>query len=354
MKIVVVGGGTAGHVLPTLPVIAALALDGHDICYIGTRSGLEEGLVAEAQCTYRGITAGKLRRYASLKNLLDMFRVIAGIVQALWLMLRLRPDVVFSKGGFVSFPVVFAAWLCRVPVVAHESDITPGLANRFAAPFVSTLCTSFPSTVMTEQKCKVVHTGTPLRASITGGNRAAGRALVGIGDAQSLLVVTGGSLGAERLNELVRESLDALCDEFFVFHVCGAGKFIPIKRKNYQQAEYVADGWGDILAAADVVISRAGANALFELVSLGKKNLLIPLSRAASRGDQIENAEFASAQGWSLVIAEEAVTTPGLMEGLNSLLEDAATWEKQLASFTPPDATEAIVKEIYLVSGVMP
>lgn len=354
MKVIVAGGGSAGHVLPAIPVIEALVEAGDEVLFIGTRSGLEEDLLQGVNCAFSGISAGKLRRYFSWENLLDVFRTMLGIVQSLWLVIRYRPGAIFSKGGYVSFPVALAGWLCRVPIVAHESDITPGLANRLVLPLAKTLCTSFAVTEIAARGLKVVHTGTPLREAITGGNAAEGRSRLGLADDDPLIVVTGGSLGADGLNEVVRASLPRLIERGHVFHVCGPGKIAGVEQPRYTEAEYVNEGWGDILAAADVVISRAGANALFELVALEKKNLLIPLPRRASRGDQIDNAAYAEEQGWSLVIAEEELTPKRLDHGVEALLEHGEKWQEQLAGFQIPNSTNAIVTEIHDAAGKSP
>lgn len=341
----VVGGGSAGHVLPAVPIIEVLLGAGHQVTFVGTRSGLEQGLLGDTRCDFQAISAGKLRRYFSLENLIDVLRVGLGIAQALWLMIRLRPDVIFSKGGFVSYPVALAGWLCRIPVVAHESDITPGLANRLVMPMASTLCTSFAPTHFAHAK-RVVHTGSPLRQSILQGDAAAGRARLSVPHNKALLVITGGSLGADGLNRIVRDSLEWLTPHFYVFHVCGSGKLAQRRVAGYEQVEYVSAGWGDVLAAADVIVSRAGANALFEIVALKKRNLLVPLPKVASRGDQLENAAYAEAQGWSLVIQEEDLTPIALRDGVNRLMDEAEQWSKNLDQFSSPDATAAIVREI--------
>ncbi len=354
MKVFIVGGGSAGHVLPTVPVVIALADEGHEVTFVGTNSGLEADLIAGLPCEFRAISAGKLRRYLSIENFVDIFRTLRGVCQSLLLVLKTRPHVIFSKGGYVSFPLVLAGWICRVPIVAHESDISPGLANRLVTPMADTICTSFADTAFERTKTRVVYTGTPLRAEITSGSATLGRQRLGITPDQPLLVVTGGSLGADRLNEIVRRAIPDLIQGFHVFHVCGPGKLAPIDVAGYVQAEFVAEGWGDLLAAADVVLSRAGANALFELIALRKKNLLVPLPKNASRGDQIENAAYAQKRGWSLVIAEEDLTAARLSAGVRQLLEHGDRWTQRLAEVSAPNAAHAIVMEIHAAVGKSP
>jgi UDP-N-acetylglucosamine--N-acetylmuramyl-(pentapeptide) pyrophosphoryl-undecaprenol N-acetylglucosamine transferase len=340
------GGGTAGHVIPAIPVIERARAAGARVSFVGSRSGLEARLLAETGVDYYGIAAGKLRRYLSLQNLADVFRVVAGLWQAWRLLGRLRPDVVFSKGGFVSFPVVFAAWLRRIPVVAHESDLTPGLANRLALPFVRTLCVTFAETRVDRFRGHRAVTGTPVRAALLSGDAARGRAALGIGADRPVLLVAGGSLGADAINRAVDGALDRLLESFEVVHVRGPGKRAARTARGYHPFEYVSDGWGDLLAAADLVVSRAGANTLYELIALRKPNLLIPLSSRVSRGDQVENAELARARGFSHVLAEQALNPASLVAAVTTLFAARAELQQRLAGFRAPDAVGAIVAEL--------
>lgn len=350
----VTGGGTAGHVLPALPVVETLLARGVDVDFVGGRTGFEERLVTplntgrgEApRLTYHGIATGKLRRYFSLANLADAFRVPLGVWQAWRLIGRVRPDVVFSKGGFVSFPVVLSAWLRRVPVVAHESDLTPGLANRLAAPFVQSLCVNFD--LHAAKHRRVVITGTPLRTDLREGDATRGREALGVTGDKPLLLVVGGSLGATRLNEVVREALDGLLAHYTVTHVCGPSKVDAAlaDTPGYTQLEYVDAGWGDIIAAAQLVVSRAGAGALYEWCALGKPHLLVPLPKTASRGDQIENAAFAKARGWSLVLAEEALTPVTLLDSVATLAAEAPRIRERLTTFQARDSVALIIREL--------
>lgn len=339
------GGGSAGHVIPAMPVMDAARQAGTRVSFIGSRSGLEERLLAGQDLDYYGIASGKLRRYLSVENLLDVFRVAAGIWQAFRLLGRLRPDVVFSKGGFVSLPVVLAARLRRLPVVAHESDLTPGLANRLALPFVQTLCVTFAETRAPRLRGRQITTGTPLRPALLAGQVQRGRDLVAAGE-RPVLLITGGSLGADAVNRAVLAALDDLLETFVVVHVCGPGKISDRQADGYHPFEYVDDDWPDLLAAADVVVSRAGANSLFELLALGKPNLLIPLSARVSRGDQLENAEYARARGYSRVLAEEDLDAERLLTAVLGVHRDAAELRRTLAGFQRPDAVAAIYREL--------
>ena len=332
--------------IPALPVIEALQEKGWEVAFIGSDSGLEERLVTSLGTPFFSVRTGKLRRYFSLANLTDALRIPIGIVQAFVILGRVRPDVVFSKGGFVAFPVVFAAWLRRIPVVAHESDLTPGLANRLSLPFVATLCVSFEGTRAAARR--VVHSGTPIREALLNGDASRGCDMAGLPGERPMLVVVGGSLGAQRLNEVTRAALPELTETFEVLHVCGTGHLDPDldSTPGYVQREFVSAGWGDILATAAVVVSRSGANALHELLTLGKPNLLVPLPTTASRGDQIENAAYAAERGYSTVLPEADLTPETLVANARGVLDTLEACRARLAEFRAPDATALIVAEL--------
>ena len=345
----VTGGGTAGHVIPSIPIIQRLLDDGLRVSFIGSTSGLEELLIEGLDIPFYGITTGKLRRYFSLENLLDAFRVFKGLWQAFLLIRRIKPVVVFSKGGYVAFPVVFAAWLCRVPVVAHESDLTPGLANRLCLPFIKSLCLNFAETSVRARN--VLVTGTAVRPNLLNGDTQRGRNWLDVPADSRVLVVVGGSLGAVAINTVVRESLARLCESYFVVHVCGAHQIdTTYDRPGYVQYEYVSEEWGDVLAAADLVISRSGANALYELLALKKVNILIPLSRRASRGDQIENATMAERRGWSFVVPEESLSQESLLNAVEFVDRDRGYWINNLQSFEVRDSVTLIYEELARVA----
>ena len=337
MHVLITGGGSAGHVTPALAVASELKARGCRLSYIGSNSGLEERLVAGSEMDYHGIAAGKLRRYLSLENLRDAGRVLLGIWQSWRLLGRLRPDVIFSKGGFVAFPVVFAGWLRGVPVVAHESDFSPGLANRLSQPFLRLLCVSFAETAVGVPGA--THTGSPVRQALLKGDAAAGRQRLGFGTEKPVVLVTGGSLGAQDLNRAVADALPALLTRWQVVHVCGAAEDLPEPQPGYVPLSYVDEGWGDILAAADMVVSRAGANALFELLALRKLHLLVPLPATASRGDQIENAAFARAHGYSDVLRNELLGGSALSDALEALWANREERLEALEQFDVPPAS---------------
>ena len=273
-QIILTGGGTAGHVTPNIALLPSLAQAGYKVSYIGSYNGIEKQLIEDLGIPYYGISSGKLRRYKSLKNLSDPFRVLAGYFQSRRLIKKLKPDIVFSKGGFVSVPVVLAAAHKHIPVIIHESDMTPGLANRIAMKSASKICCNFPETLKYLPENKAVLTGSPIRHELLLGNKFAGLKLCGFNTSKPIILVVGGSTGAVKVNNAVREILPELLKRFQVVHLCGKGKTdnslnnIP----GYIQFEYISKEMRDLFAMSDLVISRAGANAICELLALRKPN----------------------------------------------------------------------------------
>ncbi|MCX8130700.1 MAG: undecaprenyldiphospho-muramoylpentapeptide beta-N-acetylglucosaminyltransferase [Clostridia bacterium] len=292
-SIVLTGGGSSGHVTPNIALISKLKERNCEINYIGSENGIEKQLIMNENITYHSIKAGKLRRYFDLKNITDIYRVMDGFRQSVSIMRKLKPDILFSKGGFVSCPVVWAAWICKVPVVIHESDMTPGLTNRLSIPFSKKICFTFPESKEHISKEKGILTGIPIRQSLFTGEKSKGQKICEFNDDRPVLMVVGGSQGAENINKVIRNNLDRLIKEYNICHICGKGNLASNLQniKGYKQFEYIKEEQPHLYSLADVVISRAGATTLFELIALRKPNLLIPLSKNASRGDQILNAE---------------------------------------------------------------
>jgi len=319
------GGGTAGHVTPNIALMPALKEAGYDIRYIGSYTGMEKELIEAQGIPYYGISSGKLRRYLDLKNISDPFRVIKGFAQAISLMRKIKPDIVFSKGGFVSVPVVLAAKSCGVPAIIHESDITPGLANRIAIKGAKKVCCNFPETLKYLPAEKAVLTGSPIRKELFTGNKDAAYKLCNFPtEIKPVLLIVGGSTGSKAVNAAVRQILPELLENFHIIHLCGKGNLAPELNDlaGYAQFEYANKELTDMLALADMAISRAGANAICELLALHKPNILIPLSAAASRGDQILNANSFAKQGFSVVIEEENITDQLLLDTVNEVFKD--------------------------------
>ena len=326
-KIVLTGGGTAGHVTPNIALLPKLRELGYEIHYIGSYDGIEKKLIADFDIPYYGISTGKLRRYFDVKNFTDPFRVVKGFAEAKKILKQIKPDIVFSKGGFVSVPVVRAAASLKIPCIIHESDMTPGLANKLCIPVATKVCCNFPETLQNLPADKAVLTGSPIRGELTKGNKIAGLDLCGFSANQHVIMVIGGSLGAANVNKAVRDALPALLKDFQVVHLCGQGKVdnLLLNTKGYKQFEYVKAELKDLFAMADVVISRAGANAICELLALKKPNLLIPLV-SGSRGDQILNAKSFEAQGFSMVLSEDDITETALTDKVHELFFTRQTY----------------------------
>ncbi len=315
-RIILTGGGTAGHVTPNIALIPTLAKRGWDIHYIGSYNGIEKRLLNKLGIPYHAIASGKLRRYFDIKNLTDPFKVIKGTSQAFKCIRKLKPNVVFSKGGFVSVPVIIAAKLSGVPSIVHESDMTPGLANKLSIPFTTKVCTTFSETLKHLPSNKSILTGTPIRQEILNGNEARGYHLCNFTSDKPVLLMIGGSSGSVRINQVLRSALDMLLQHFQIVHLCGKGNLNDdLKdKKGYKQFEYVTEQLADLFAMSDVVISRAGANAIYELLALRKPNVLIPLPLSASRGDQILNARSFEKHGYSMVLEENQMNKTSLVE----------------------------------------
>ena len=347
-KIVLTGGGTLGHVTPHLALIPHLQARGYEIHYIGTENGMEAPKMRSVPgVTYHAVKSGKLRRYFSWQNFTDPFRVAAGAVQSARLMGKIRPDVVFSKGGFVAVPVVFGAWLHRIPVLCHESDLTPGLANKLCRPFAKKFATTFPECAEA-LGAKAEMTGTPLRPELFEGSREKGLQLFGFDGSKPVLLMMGGSSGAQSVNRALREALPRLTGKFDVAHVCGQGNLAPEMEgtPGYAQKEFLDAELPDALAAADLVLSRAGANALGEFQHLGRPMLLVPYPREASRGDQILNARSLEKRGLCRVLMQEDMTPYTLAEALEATWADRDRLEANLKAAPPADGTRRVLELI--------
>jgi UDP-N-acetylglucosamine--N-acetylmuramyl-(pentapeptide) pyrophosphoryl-undecaprenol N-acetylglucosamine transferase len=351
-RIVLTGGGTAGHVTPNIALLPALKREGYEVHYIGSYDGIERKLIEELNIPYYGISSGKLRRYFDPKNFSDPFKVVKGFFEALTLIKKLKPDVVFSKGGFVSVPVVLAAKRKGVPVIIHESDMTPGLANKISIPSAKKVCANFPETVKFLPEGKAVLTGTPIRQELFSGNKLRGLDFCGFSRNKPVLLVVGGSTGSVVVNEAVRAVLPVLLEKFQVVHLCGKDKLDEnlIKTPGYVQFEYIKKELSDLLEAADVIISRAGANAICELLALRKPHILIPLSAASSRGDQILNAGSFERQGYSYVLKEEALTKDSLLDAVETVYNKRKTYIEAMSQSKLNNSIETIIQLVKDVS----
>lgn len=352
-RIILTGGGTAGHVTPNIALLPELKAKGYDIHYIGSKNGIEKELIKECGIPYHGISSGKLRRYFDVKNFTDPFRVLKGCQEAGSLIKQLKPDVVFSKGGFVTVPVVWAAHRHKVPVVIHESDMTPGLANKLSLRYAKKVCTNFPETAKMFPEGKATLTGSPIRKELFSGNKLQGLDFCGFTINKPVILIIGGSLGSAVINKAVRDILPELLTHFQIIHLCGKGKVDESLNgtKGYVQFEYIKKELSDLMDAADVVISRAGANAICELLALKKPNILIPLSAAASRGDQILNAASFEQQGYSYVIQEEELNGDSLKQALKTVYEKHDQYVSAMEQSPLSNPIEKIVSILEEVSS---
>ena len=352
MKIIFTGGGTAGHVIPNIALMRRLQSEGWEVAYIGSKNGMEKAMIESlGNVPYFGIDTGKLRRYFSLQNFLDPFRVLHGVSEAWRIIRREKPDVIFSKGGFVSVPVVIASG--KTHVVAHESDYTPGLANRIAGRFSDTVCVTFEDTVKYIKHGTAVFTGTPIRPELYRGNEEHAKDFTGLDGKKPVLLVMGGSSGAVALNELLRGALDRLLPVYDIIHLCGRGKVDEsLHRDGYLQYEYIDEELPDLLALSDIVLSRAGANAVFELMALAKPAVLVPLPLSASRGDQILNAKYCEKKGYALHVDQDIATSDSLADAINHLFENRLEYSAAMAGDHKLDGTDEVLFEIRQAAGL--
>lgn len=352
-KIVMTGGGTAGHVTPNIALMPALRNEGFEISYIGSYEGIEKHLIEEQGIPYYGISSGKLRRYFDLKNFSDPLKVLKGYSQSIHLLKMLKPDVVFSKGGFVSVPVVLAARHCKIPAVIHESDLTPGLANKLAIPGAAKVCCNFPETLTYLPKEKAVLTGSPIRQELLKGNVNHAFSLCRFSDrTKPVILIIGGSSGSRAINIAIRGLLPELIKSYNIIHLCGKGNLDDSLYgiAGYAQFEYANQELSDMFALADLVISRAGANAICELLALKKPNILIPLPAESSRGDQILNANSFRSQGFSYVIEEDKLTNTALLEAIEHVFRKKDDYIKAMQNNSSGNAIDTIVGLLLKVS----
>ena len=327
LHIAFAGGGTGGHIYPGLAVAASLQkIMPCRVFWIGS-GAMDRTIVERAGLEFFAIPAGKLRRYFSVRNFFDMFKVAAGFAAARRLLKREKPALLFSKGGFVSVPPCAAAASLRIPVFTHESDYSPGLATRINARFAARIFTAFEEAAAflpPAARPKVQIVGNPIRPEFRAADAAKGRAFLGLGPEAPLLLVLGGSLGARQINGLVAASLGELTRRCTVVHQTGAGaEGIPPAGERYRPFGFIQDELPHILAAADLVFCRSGAGTIWECASLGKPMILLPLSGSGTRGDQVENARFLEKAGAALTLGDD-VSPGGLAAAVQSLLEDAA------------------------------
>lgn len=349
MKIIVfTGGGSAGHITPNIALMNKLRQLGWEIHYIGTATGIEKDMIEREGVPFYPISSGKLRRYFDLKNFKDPFRVLKGVYESYRLLRRLKPAIVFSKGGFVSVPVVLGSRMNKIPVIIHESDMTPGLANRISIPFATKVCVTFPESMQHVRNQKAILTGLPIREEMLNGQASKGYQYCNFHSRKPVILVMGGSLGSQVINRAVRDHLDRLLVQFQIVHICGKGNVSQdlAGRRGYKQFEYISDELPDVMAMADLVISRAGATSIYEFLFLKKPMLLIPLSLQASRGDQILNAISFQKAGYADVLPEEELSSESLVERVEALYAKREAYREAMSSRNETNAVETIVKLI--------
>lgn len=334
-KILLTGGGSAGHVSVNLALIPMLIRAGWEIIYLGSFNGIERELISNIpEVSYYGISTGKLRRYFDRKNFTDIFCVLKGITEAYKIVRQEKPQIVFSKGGFVSVPAVFGSRLNNVPIITHESDLTPGLANRINMNFAQKICTTFPDTLEYLPQDKGEFIGAIVRPELNTGNSKRGRAFCQFDSTKPVILVAGGSLGSLYINKTVRLLLDSLLEEFQIIHICGKDNIERnLECKGYRQFEYISKELPDLMSLCDLVISRAGANFIFEFLSLKKPMILIPLSKKSSRGDQIENAKAFKKQGFAEIIFEENLTKDSLLNSIHTVFSNRKEYAKNMENW---------------------
>ena len=349
-KIVLTGGGSAGHVTPNLALVPGLLSHGIDVHYVGTADGIEKTLVHDIP--FHAISAGKMRRYASLKNVTDIFKIFKGTKEAKQILKELRPDLVFAKGGFVSVPVVWAAAKLKIPVILHESDYTPGLANRLCIKKAQKICLSFDTGEARFSGSTL--TGSPIRCDLLAGDRTRGLLKLRFSGSKPVLLIMGGSLGAQALNDAVDAAIEPLCGRYDIVHLRGKGKLNPglEGKDSYRQYEYMEDGLSDVFAAADLALSRSGANAIFEFLALKLPALLVPLPLSASRGDQILNARYFEKRGYARVLEQEKLDAQALLGALEELAAHKDEMIQAMENSKEADGTKNVLDVIFESMGV--
>ncbi len=344
-KIAFTGGGTVGHVSVNLSLIPTALSQGYEALYIGSKNGIEREMIESQlpEIKYYPISSGKLRRYISLENAKDVFKVLKGILDARKVLKKEKPDLLFSKGGFVSVPVVIAAKSLNIPTLIHESDLTPGLANKIALKFAKKIYTTFEETLNYLPKGKADFIGATIREDLKNGNAHNGYQLTGFNENKKVLLVMGGSLGSKKLNSIIRENLDALLQQYQVIHLTGKGlKDAQVKKSGYIQYEFVKEDLTDLLAITDTVISRAGSNAIYEFLTLRIPMLLVPLGLDQSRGDQIDNANHFADKGYAKAIDEEQLTAQILLQELNEMEQERTRIINNMKSYEQSYTKEAL------------
>lgn len=366
--VVFTGGGTGGHILPGIAVAEVLnSTTDYKIVWIGSSKGVDRDIVLSSGLDFLGIPAGKLRRYFSFQNLVDVFKVLGGFIKSFFILLKLKPKFLFSKGGFVSVPPCAAAKILKIPIITHECDFSPGLATKLNSKFAKAILVSYQKTAdffPHPLRRKIIYTGNPVRLSFYNADAEKGRIFLEVKNNKPILLILGGSLGAKQINDLVSDSIDFLIENFIVVHQAGAKnmeqteqiqerlKKIPSMVEDYKPYSFIKEEMPEVLSAASLVLSRAGANTLWEAAAAGKPMILIPLEKGSSRGDQIENADFFKKAGAAEVISGQDVNSDNLKILLEEFLINPKKWEekakaaKGLASNKPAEVIAEFLRNV--------
>lgn len=350
-KIAFTGGGTIGHVAVNLALIPEAQKRDIETIYIGSKNGIEKEMITDSakDTKYIPISSGKLRRYLSFENLKDVFKVLKGVLDARKVLKKEKPDLVFSKGGFVSVPVIIAAKSLKIPSIVHESDVTPGLANKISMKFANKMYTTFEETLKYVPKEKSDYIGAIIREDLRDGSKEEGYRLTGFNDQLPVLLIMGGSLGSKALNKAIRDNLDYLTKKYQIIHLTGKGHVDQnIKNANYVQYEFVSNELMHFYAITDTVISRAGANAIYEFATMKLPMLLIPLGLDQSRGDQIDNAKIFEKNGYAKVLQEKDVNQSNLISQLDKLENEREDIIDKMSHFKESYTKETLFNKIEL------
>lgn len=319
-KVVLTGGGTVGHVMLNKLLIPGFINRGIEPVYLGSKKGIEKEIIGATSIKYYNISSGKLRRYLSSENFKDIFKVMKGISDARKVLKKENVEFVFSKGGFVSVPVVLAAKSLGIPVYIHESDITPGLANKIAGKFATKIFVTFKRTLDYIPSDKAQYIGPVIRDELKRGYSKIGYELTGFNPDKRVMIVMGGSLGARSINQFIRDNLDELTKEWQIIHLCGRGNYQEgLDSENYKQFEFVKKELPHLITISDIAVGRSGSNAIYEFLLNEKPMILIPLPRSQSRGDQVENAEYFKEKGYAEVIQDEELEMEIFQETLERI-----------------------------------
>lgn len=343
--IILTGGGTAGHVCPNINLSKELQKYFNKIVYIGSHNGIEKNLIkSQTNYDYKSISSVKFVRKNLFKNILLPFKLSKSILEAKKILKNEKPSIVFSKGGYVSLPVVIAAHKLNIPVICHESDITMGLANKIASKYATKVCTNFEITASKNKK-KFICTGSPL--PISNLTKIQAKEKLKIKTSKPVLLVTGGSLGANKINELIFDNVDLLSKKYFIIHLVGKGNLNKklLSKNDYKQIEFSNEMW-TIFKASDFALSRAGANSILEILANKIPTIFIPLPKGISRGDQVENAKYIKSLGCANIIFQDELSIEKLQNELNLLEKQSIFIKNQIISQNFEDGTDKIIQLI--------